>query len=71
MTIQTLWTIDPRFTGKPEPTITLDANPFTRTSRPRTQWCKGCGFCVSGNTSAYLFKKAWDANHLAYHKANV
>jgi hypothetical protein len=68
-----LWTTDNNYLGSTVPpvTIALPLNPFTKTSRPRTQWCKVCGFCVQGNTSRYLFNKAWDMNHAKYHRANV
>ena len=68
-----LWTINHKFLPStiPPVTIALPLNPYTKTSRPRTQWCKACGFCVQGNTSAYLFRKAWDKNHIAYHKAHA
>ena len=68
-----LWTVNPATIGNAAPpvTIALPLNPYTKTSRPRTQWCNGCGFCIQGNTSAYLFRKAWKENHIAYHRANV
>lgn len=36
----------------------------------RKTTCLGCGFVLEKVASRYLFKKEWNANHLAYHTEN-